>query len=261
LSGPLSGKRIVVTRSPDQAGDLSELLRNAGAVPIEIPTIAFAPPADWSPVDRAIRQLVGFDLIVFTSRNAVRFFRERLAAKGIERIPSSIRIAAIGTRTAEAAAQLSDGFPLVPEHPMAAEELVELLRERFESLKGVRVLFPRAEKGREILPEFLRKEKAIVDVVTVYRTVPIVEGKERLKGLMSVGMADWITFASGSAVDGFLALADGKTIRSWIGTKRIRIGSIGRVTSKALERHGFSVDAEAGTATIGAMVEAMTKVE
>ncbi|MFH1262810.1 MAG: uroporphyrinogen-III synthase [Pseudomonadota bacterium] len=260
MSGPLFGKRIVVTRSPDQAGELSELIRKAGAVPIEIPTIAFAPPADWSPVDRTIRMLSNYDLIVFTSRNAVRFFRDRLAAKGIERVPSSIRVAAVGTKTAEAAAELCDDLPLVPEHPMAAEELIDLLRDRFESLKGVRVLFPRAEKGREVLPEFLRKEKANVEVVTVYRTVPISEGKERLRGLMAVGMADWITFASGSAVDGFLALASRKTIQAWIGSKKIRIASIGRVTSKALEKHGFSVDAEPGTATIGAMVEAMSKV-
>lgn len=256
----LLGKRVIVTRSAEQAGELSRLLKKEGAVPIEIPTIAFVPPEDWSPVDRAIRNLDDYPLIVFTSQNAVRFFGERLRKKGISKIPNKVEVAAVGEKTARALEALGVCDPIVPRAPVAAEELISTLCERHASLEGFKVLFPRAEKGREILSEALREKGTQVDVVTVYRTIVVQEGKEKLRGLMKGDNVDWITFASPSAVEGFFALSEGKNLLAWIKSAGIRTAAIGRVTAKALEERGIPVDAKPKTPTLRAMIETMTRL-
>lgn len=253
----LLGKRVIVTRSAEQAGELSRLLKKKGAVPIEIPTIAFVPLEYGSPVDRSIANLNDYQLLIFTSQNAVRFFGERLRKKGIFKIPNKVEVATVGEKTARALEALGVCDPIVPRAPVAAEELISTLCERHASLEGLKVLFPRAEKGRETLPEALREKGAHVEVVTVYRTIVVQEGKEKLRGLMKGDNVDWITFASPSAVEGFFALSDGKNLLEWIRSTGVRTAAIGRVTAKALEERRISVDAEPKTPTLQAMVEAM----
>src|ERR1019366_6253750 len=77
---PLFGKRIVVTRAPEQAGALASRLGALGAGVVELPTIEIRPPADGAPLDRAIAQLDTYDWLIFTSANGVRFFLDRLDA-------------------------------------------------------------------------------------------------------------------------------------------------------------------------------------
>ena len=102
----LAGRRVVLTRAPEQAGELVRELEAMGAEVIRLPMVAFAPPEDWSAMDEALGRIAEFDAILFTSQNAVRFLLARCAgdAAASEAIASSRQlIAAVGTATARAA--------------------------------------------------------------------------------------------------------------------------------------------------------------
>src|SRR4029077_2880669 len=105
---PLAAKRIVVTRAPAQPGELIRALERLGAEVLILPTVSFAPPSDWQPVDSALRAIDEFDWILLTSQNAVRFLAQRvrelkLGPKVLETEKPSI--AAVGAATAQAASE------------------------------------------------------------------------------------------------------------------------------------------------------------
>src|SRR2546430_11243296 len=169
-----------------------------------MPTIAIVPPADWRPLDRAIGDLAWYDWVIFTSVNGVRFFFERLRALGRDaRALGRARFAAIGPKTAEALAGQGFKADVVPDE-YQAEGVLEAFKK--EDVKGVRILIPRAEVARDLLPEGLRARGADVTVAVAYRTVcPEEDGaalKERLRG-HEIGV---VTFTSSSAVRNYVDL-------------------------------------------------------
>lgn len=242
----LAGKRVIVTRPSQQANELSTLLEQKKAIPIEIPMI------EIEPVDFVVPKVNDYLLGIFTSVNGVRFFFDRLKSK----LPETLQIAAVGEKTAEALRDQGVTDILVPKEPSAAEELISVILERYPSLSGKKVLFPRAERGREVLPATLREKGAELDLIAVYRTVPVKEPASKLNDLLQRRGADWLTFASSSAVDGFSDLLQGQKI-----PEGIQIGSIGRITSNTLKERGFPVHAEPKVATVEAMVEAMNNLD
>ena len=121
---PLFGRRIVVTRAPDQAAELSERLRALGADPIELPVISLEPPADPAPLDRAIENLASYDWLIFTSVNGVRFFLDRLDQSRYDLRSLKARICAIGPATRKAIEDLHLKVDLMPEE-YVAESLIK----------------------------------------------------------------------------------------------------------------------------------------
>src|SRR5438552_5746477 len=98
---PLFGRRVVVTRAREQASELKRLLEEAGASVVQFPTIEIVPPPSWESLDRVIDALGDYQWLVFTSTNGVKFFFERLAAKGKDaRALAGCKIAAVGDTTA-----------------------------------------------------------------------------------------------------------------------------------------------------------------
>ena len=239
---PLFGKKIVVTRTQEQAGELSARLHALGAAVIEYPVIATRAAADAGPMDRAIAELEQYDWIIFTSPNGVRYFLERLDESARDLRAMRARLCAIGPGTARALQSLHLKVDLVPSE-YVAESLVEAFRD--VQLEGKRVLLPRAAVARDVVPIELTKRGAAMDVVEAYRTV-VPEGA----GPLGV-KADWITFTSSSTVKNFLALSGGASIAG------ARVASIGPVTSEALRMHGIEVRAEARPHTIEGLVAAL----
>src|SRR2546429_8098169 len=133
-----------------------------------MPTIAIVPPADWGPLDRAIGTLARYDWVIFTSINGVRFFFDRLRALGRDaRALGRARFGAIGPRTAEALAGQGVKADVGPEEYQAEGGLEAFKKEEG---KGVRILIPRAEVARELLPEELRARGAHVTGGGAHRT-------------------------------------------------------------------------------------------
>ena len=204
---------------------------------------------------RAVRE---YDLVVFTSANAVREFVARLHECGssVQSLGGAL-VAVIGPATA-AAAHAAGMEPALMAQEFVAEGLLAALDERGVVLAGARVLLPRAAEARDVLPETLRAAGATVDVLTVYETqtvpVPAVLAT-RLEA------ADFITFTSASAVRGFAELmGDDMTGAGRPAAVRLagtRLCSIGPQTSAALAELGLPVAVEAEQHTSEGLVQAV----
>ena len=242
---PLLGRRVVVTRAEGQASQLSARLRDLGARPVEIPSIAVAPPADGgAALAAAGRRLAAgaYRWVAFTSVNAVeRFF----AAVRDARVFGSASVAAIGPGTAEALARHGVRADLVPERSVAEGLLAEFPP---AAAPGQAVLLPRAEVAREVLPSGLRAAGWTVDIVDAYRTVPAAPGPALLDAAAG---ADAICFTSASTVTGYLGVA---------GAGRVPpvVVSIGPATTRAAREAGLAVSAEASPHTLPGLVDALS---
>jgi uroporphyrinogen III methyltransferase/synthase len=248
---PLSGKRIVVTRTRTQAGVLSEELRALGADVIELPTIRIEPPSDLRAFAELVQEAHAYDWIVFTSPNGVTaFFDLFYKLYDDAREIGGARIAAIGAATAQRIKEFRLHVDLQPEE-FVAEALVREFRKE-GGVENLRILLARAEKARDLLPKELSALGAIVDEGFAYRTVPETRDETGARRRLLEEGADLITFTSSSTVENFLALD-----LPW--PARMQVASIGPVTSKTARDRGLEVAVEARRHDIPGLVEAVRK--
>lgn len=165
---PLYGQRIALTREPSQAEPLRLRLEELGAEVVLCPVLRFVEPDDPSILRAALAELESFDWVLFTSPNGVRTFFEALREEGDARRLGRARLAVIGPGTGEALLRQGLRADVVPTQSVA-EGLLEALQG--EPMEGRRVLLPRAQEAREVLPEGLRARGAEVMVAPCYKTV------------------------------------------------------------------------------------------
>ncbi len=250
---PLMGRRIVVTRAREQASDLVQQLMEYGAECFQCPTIQVVPPADWAPVDRAIETLDQYGWIVFTSVNGVEFFFQRLFEKGLDvRALGHIHTATIGPATAARLRAWGLKSDIIPES-YRAESVVEAFATR--SVKGRKVLLPRAKEARSVLPAELTRMGAKVHEVTAYETRQVMDGAADLIARLTAGTIDMVTFTSSSTVKNFhRLLPPDRAERLMAG---VTVASIGPITSQTARDMGLTVTIEAETYTIPGLIQAI----
>lgn len=241
MSGPLAGRRIVVTRAADQAEPLAARLRALGAEPVLMPLIEIVAPTDeGAGLADALARLSSYNWLVVTSPNGAERVREavaglagRAAAAG-ERRP---HVAAVGTGTERALGVAAD---LVP-----GEQLAEALVAEFPAGTGS-VLVAQAEGAGPAVAAGIAAKGWRVDVVAAYRTVPVVPSSAALLGVLS---ADAVLFASGSAV------------RAWtqvFGTQTPAVAvAIGPATAEVAANSGLKIDAVAADHSLDGLVRAL----
>src|SRR6266568_4754004 len=246
---PLSGKRIVVTRTRKQASALSNKLRALGAQVIELPTIRIEPPTDLREFAELVQDAHIYDWIVFTSANGVEaFFEMFFKLYDDARELGCARIAAIGPATAQRVKDFHFHVDLQPDDFVAEAVVPEFKKQG--SIENLRVLLVRAEKARDTLPKELSALGAIVDKAFAYRTVPETRDTSGARRQLAQDGADLITFTSSSTVENFLALG-----LPW--PKGMQVASIGPITSKTARDHGLNIDVEARRHDIDGLVEAI----
>src|SRR5213594_3656209 len=249
---PLLGKKIVVTRTRKQASVLSDKLRALGAHVIELPTIRIEPPSNLREFAELVQDAHGYDWIVFTSANGVEaFFDIFFKLYDDAREIGGARIAAIGPATAQRVKDFHLHVDLQPEEFVAEAVAREFKKQG--SIENLRILLVRAEKARDVLRRELSAAGAIVDEAFAYRTVPETRDTSGARHQLSQDGADLITFTSSSTVENFLALG-----LPW--PKRMRIASIGPITSKTARDQGLKVDIEARRHDIDGLVEAVREL-
>jgi uroporphyrinogen III methyltransferase/synthase len=254
--GPLAGRRIVVTRAADQAGDLVRALEARGAEVVVAPVIRIEPLEDTRALRRALEHLADYRWIVFTSQNTVQVVGERLTAWG--RGPALLagaRIAAIGPATAAALSAHGLTVEVLPEG-YVAESLVAAIASRGD-LHGARILLPRAEKARDALPEGLRAHGAVVEVIPVYRTGPALGQREgaALAGEILAGRIDVVTFTASSTVHEFVRAVG----RDAVEKGRFAAAVIGPITAETVRGYGLPVLVEAAEFTTAGLVDALER--
>jgi len=254
-SKPLFGKRVVVTRSRDQASVFAEQLIDRGAAVIELPSIDVVPPASWVELDAALGALETYHWLVFTSANAVKFFFRRLRERGADiRSLKGIRICAVGPKTAEALEEHSLRADLIPAEFKAEGVLAAL---GGVQVKDQRFLIPRAKVARELIPDRLREMGAEVTVATAYENVLPRSDVDRVKKLFSEKKISAVTFTSSSTVNNFVEMVGKSEYKSLM--HGVAVACIGPVTARTAEENGMTVDIMPKDYTIPALVDAMVE--
>jgi uroporphyrinogen III methyltransferase/synthase len=253
---PLFGRRIVVTRSREQAGEMIELLEEQGAEAIQAPTIRIAPPDDPEALDRACAEAGRYDWIVFTSENGVEHFMRRLLASGDIRDLKGVRICTIGPSTAERLTRCGIRVDLTPDE-YRAEAVVQALMDAGD-LRGRRILLPRADIARELLADELRAAGADVTEVTAYRT--LLGNAERdsdrdVYRMLLDRQIDAVTFTSASTVKNFARIFGEDQAADLLRTTVV--ASIGPVTAEAAQQLGIETTVMPARYTIPDLVSAL----
>jgi uroporphyrinogen III methyltransferase/synthase len=256
---PLFGKRILITRPREQAAELVDLLESLGADAIEAPMIRIVPPDDYGPIDEACARIDEFDWIVFSSTNAVDVFLKRLLASTRDiRALHEVKLCAVGPAAAERLAEHGVKVDLIPSE-YRAEAVVHAIAEQ-GSVKGLRVFLPRADIGREVIADELRKQGAEVTEAIAYRTViadPEREGEPDIYRMLLDRRIDVVTFTSASAVSNFVKVLGAEPAADLLRTTAV--ASIGPVTAEAAAQSNIHTTIMPAQYTIPALADAIVE--
>jgi uroporphyrinogen III methyltransferase/synthase len=254
---PLFGKRVLVTRPRDQAHELVDRLEAMGAEAVLAPMIRILPPDDYGPLDETCARIGTFDWIVFSSANGVDVFINRLLGTGQDlRALGGVKLCVVGAATAERLAHYRLNADLVPAE-FRAESVASAIRDTVD-VRGLRVLLPRADIGRDVIADQLRKHGADVTEVVAYRTVaaePGGEGEPDIYRMLLDRRIDVVTFTSASAVRGFINLVGAEPAVDLLRTTVV--ACIGPVTADAAAQGHIETTIVPAHYTVPALVDAI----
>lgn len=255
-SRALYGWTVLVPRTKDQAGEMSDRLVSHGALPIEVPTIAVEPPRSPAQMERAVKGLVDgrYQWVVFTSTNAVRAVWEKFMEFGLDaRAFSGVRIACVGEATADRVRAFGISPELVPSGEQSSLGLLDEFPDYDDIFDPVnRVLLPRADIATETLAEGLRERGWEIEDVTAYRTVRAAPPPAHTREMIKTGGFDAVCFTSSSTVRNLVGIA-GKP------HARTIVACIGPKTAETAVEFGLRVDVQPETAAVGPLVEALAE--
>ena len=252
-SKPLFGRRILVTRSREQAGGLRLLLETEAAEVYSLPLLEIRAPERWDEVDRCVRALGSYDWVIFTSPNAVEFFMGRLHALELDaRALGGVRVAAVGHATAESLTRFGIVADLTP-----AEQSQEGLIRAFAKVEvaGLKFLLPGSSIGRPLLADELVRREAEVEEISTYENVVPRYERSALPACLTGGDLDLVIFASPSSVTNFMAVLGEAEGRQLLG--RTAIAALGPTTSGAIRDLGFEVAVQPRESTVTELVRSI----
>ncbi|TQM82353.1 uroporphyrinogen III methyltransferase/synthase [Saccharothrix saharensis] len=255
-SRALYGWRVLVPRTKEQAGAMSDRLHSHGAIPVEVPTISVEPPRSPAQMERSVKGLVDgrYQWVVFTSTNAVRAVWEKFREFGLDaRAFSGVKIACVGESTAAKVR----GFGIIPELVPSGEQSSEGLLADFPPYDDIldpvdRVLLPRADIATETLAAGLRERGWEIDDVTAYRTVRAAPPPADTREMIKSGGFDAVCFTSSSTVRNLVGIA-GKP------HTRTLVACIGPQTAETAREFGLRVDVQPEDANVPALVDALAQ--
>lgn len=255
---PLFGKKIVVTRTREQASEVVAGLEEYGANCVECSTINIKPVDSYEVLDGEIERLKEYHWVLFTSLNGVKYFFDRLYEKGMDaRDLKGPDVAAIGKATADLLLSYGINADLIP-NTFTGEGLASSLLDL--GVEGRNILIPRALHGREILPETLRGAGAQVTVAPVYQNCPAEGDQEAVRKILLDDGVDMVTFTSSSTVRNFLSMvgaANEDELKDML--RDVKIAAIGPITAKTVTDNGLEVDVQPEEHTISELIRAVVE--
>lgn len=254
--GPFTGRSVMVTRAQTQSSELAKKIEELGGEVYEFPTIHIKEPASYAPLDEAIRRISEFRWLIFTSKNGVDYFfrRVRLIPEVGRNTLTRPSVVAVGPKTAEALEAEGIRVDLFPRE-YRAEAILSAMEEHVTA--GDKVLMPRADIARHVLPEGLRRLGCEVVDVDAYRTVIAEENGYKAARWLASNVIDIITFTSSSTVRHFVQIMDQTKLswRPWL--SRVRVACIGPVTADTACGLGLEPDMVASEYTIDGLIATM----
>lgn len=254
---PLFGRRVVVTRSREQAGELIDLLEDLGAEAIEAPSLRVVPPTDFGPLDRACEEAGKYDWLAFTTPSAADHFLARLMQGSHDvRQLAGPRICAIGPATAERLARIGIKAD-VRSVEFGADAVIQAMNS-LRPVSGARILLPRAEGAREVFGEELRRAGALVTDVPACRAIqepPPADAEYDVYKMLLEGQIDVVTFTSPSTLRAFVDMIGEEQAVDLLGATRV--ACIGPVTAEAAQAIGVHPSIVPKEFTIAGLVQAI----
>jgi len=253
----LQGKRLLITRPRAKAKSTADLVRAHNGSPEIFPTIRITGPTSWDAVDSSIESLEDFSWVIFSSGYGVRYYIQRLDTLG-KSLPVSLRVAAVGSKTASALEKRGVRVDLVPEH-FTADHLLRAFEEI--PLSGNNILHVTGNKGRRTLQRGLESMGARVQRAEAYRNVqPSHESVKSLVRKLEQGKLDCLTFTSPSTFHNLWNILAGETDSPEELLNSCVIAAIGPVTAGAIESYGVSVTVIPGESTVEGMIQAVAEM-
>jgi hydroxymethylbilane synthase len=248
---PLHGRRVVITRAREAGVSFAAGLRALGAEVTEFPTIETVAPDSYAAIDAALERVASFDWVIFTSTTGVECLLERMRTRGVNlRVLSGAKLSAIGPATAARLAAHALAVAAIPEE-YRAEAIVEAIGA--ERIRDARILIPRAQVAREVLPEMLVAAGAReVVVAPVYKTVkPEHPPIDRVREMAAAGAIDLVAFTSSSTVTNFCEMVGAGVARG------LKAAAIGPITAETARVAGLQVVVQPTEYTIAALIDAI----
>jgi uroporphyrinogen III methyltransferase/synthase len=249
---PLFGKKVLITRSRTQASSLRTMLEELGAQPVELPSVEIAPLEDYIQLDQAVACLGEFNWVIFASSNGVEAVFDRLYQQGRDaRAFGKVTVGAIGPATAQALTSRGIVPDFTPSRSVSEEVVAELSNRDW---RGVSVLLPGSDIGRDVLAQGLAELGARVERVAAYRTVTPQGASHQAHRILEQGM-DVVTFTSSSTVRNLLDILDGDKQHLEDGL----IACIGPITASTAQELGLRVDLMADEHTVEGLVQSLVR--
>ena len=247
---PLTGRRIVVTRSRVGASKLAGALRDLGADVYEMPLIKREGPENLREFAELVQDAHTYEWIVFTSANGVdAFFEIFYKLYDDAREIGGTKFGAVGAATAQRIKDWHFHVDLVAEE-FHAKSLASAFRD-YTDVENVKILAVRPAETSGALALELTKMGAIVDEAIAYRTRPETEDRTRARQRFEEEGADLVVFTSSSTVRNFFALKlnlpDG-----------LQFASIGPVTTGTLAEFQIKPAIQAKQHDIMGLVQAIS---
>jgi uroporphyrinogen III methyltransferase/synthase len=252
---PLIGINVAITRPADQQRELTRLLTEQGAEPMPFAAVELCDGPDAAQLAHAVRHASSYDLVAFSSANAVDRFFATVASEGLDaRTLGRAKVVSIGAATTRKLATYGIRADATAEESVGEGLVAAIHAALGGAVAGARVLVPRAAKGREVIVKLLRDADADVDAIAAYDTRPSQSGLAPLRAALEAGTVDALVFSSGSGLDAVCATLGEDALQL---LAPVTIASIGPVTSAAIRAKGLTVACEARTASDEAIVEAL----
>ena len=256
----LLDKKIIITRAQDQSSEAHKIFKKNGAQVFDLPSLIIGPPDDWAPLDKALEKIYTFDWIIFSSANGVRNVEERFnhIQLSLSKISKTIRIAAVGRKTASLLSDMGAKISFVPPH-FVADSLVEHFPQNPKDLK---LFIPRVQTGgRSILSDSFKLKGAKVTEVAAYESsCPQVIPQKTIDALHS-GKIDIIAFTSGKTVINSVSLFKKYFGEYWLELiDNIKLVSIGPQTSISCTKHIRKPDKEANPHDLSGLLKACLEI-
>lgn len=246
----LENKRVVVTRARHQAEEFAAAFQSLGAVPVPFPVIEISPVRDSTLLDEALKELGGYDWLIFTSVNGVEAVWNRFAALDIDHLPAEVKVAAIGPKTAASLQAHGITLDFTP-----SEYIAEAILPGLGQLRGCRVLLPRADLARKALPEAIMKAGGVAHEIVAYHTLPAHPDPLALQALQKG--VDVVTFTSSSTVRNFIILVKTAGLEACCLPGQPLIACIGPITAATAREEGLPVHVIAAEYTAEGLIQAL----
>jgi len=255
-SRPLEGRRVVVTRTREQASVLSSRLTELGATAIEMPVLRISKEISKEMLADVMLELGSYDWLVFTSGNGVHFFFEEFFRLFDDiRALGMMRIACVGDGTARGIEDLHLKIECKPTTATALALADAMIATG--SLENAKVLVITGNLNRDVLVKRLEEGHAIVDCLQVYKTEKLDVADLPAAAEFRARGADAVLFASSSSAQSFSD--QGPALALEPGALKPLNGSIGPQTSASLRKCGMAVDFEAKPPGFEELIAALVK--